>query len=135
MKGEKNMERERPLGVTVLAILAGIAAVIAAYHALQFLGVFRFNFGPVSFRNFNLFSALMYGLLVWVYVWLVQMLWRVDPSAWLFLVVITIFNLILDFLAMIGAGTGVEYGWSIFLNGIILIYCMLPGVRAAFGTK
>jgi len=36
---------------------------------------------------------------------------------------------------MIGAGTGVEYGWSIFLNGIILIYCMLPGVRTAFGTK
>jgi hypothetical protein len=77
----------------------------------------------------------MYGLLVWVYFWLVQMLWKVDPSAWIFLVVITIFNLILDFLGMIGAGAGVEYGWSIFFNGAILIYCMLPGVRNSFGTK
>ncbi len=128
------MEKERPLGVTILAVLAGVAAVIAAFHALQFLGIIPFNFGPFTFRNFSLFAALMYGLLVWVYIWLVQMLWKVDPSAWLFLVVITIFNLILDFLGMLGAGTGIEYGWSIFLNGIILIYCMLPGVRRAFGT-
>ena len=129
------MEKDRPIGVTILAVLAGIAALVAAFHALQFLGIIKFNFGPFAFRNFNLFAALMYGLLVWVYIWLVQMLWKVDPSAWIFLVVITIFNLILDFLGMIGAGTGVEYGWSIFLNGIVLIYCMLPGVRNAFGTK
>lgn len=129
------MEKERPIGVTILAVLAGIAAVIAAYHTLQFLGIFRINLGPLSFRNFDLFAALMYGLMVWVYIWLVQMLWQVDPSAWLFLVVITIFNLIIDFLAMMGLGTGVEYGWSIFLNAVILIYCMLPGVRKAFGTR
>lgn len=129
------MERERPIGVTILAVLAGIAAVIAAYHALQFLGIIKFNLGPFSVRNMNLFAALMYGLLVWVYVWLVQMLWKVDPSAWIFLVVITIFNLILDFLGMIGTESGVEYGWSIFLNSIVLIYCMLPGVRNSFGTK
>ncbi|UCD98273.1 MAG: hypothetical protein JSV42_15150 [Chloroflexota bacterium] len=129
------MTKERPFGVTILAVLAGVAAVIAAYHTLQFLGVFKFNFGPFSFRNFSLFAALMYGLLVWVYIWLVQMLWNVDPSAWLFLVVITIFNLILDFMGMLGTGTGIEYGWSIFLNGLVLIYCMLPGVRKAFGTS
>ncbi len=129
------MERERPIGVTILAVLAGVAAVIAAYHALQFLGIIKIDLGPFSVRNMNLFAALMYGLLVWVYVWLVQMLWKVDPSAWIFLVVITIFNLIIDFMGMIGTESGVEYGWSIFLNAIILIYCMLPGVRTAFGSK
>lgn len=129
------MEKDRPIGVTILAVLAGLAAVIAAYHALQFLGVIKFSFGPISFRNFNLFAALMYGLLVWVYIWLVQMLWRVDPSAWLFLVVITLFNLILEFLAVISADSTGEYSWSIFFNAAILIYCMLPGVRNAFGTK
>ncbi len=34
----------------------------------------------------------MWGLMVWVYAWLAQMLWRVRPEAWLFLVIITIFN-------------------------------------------
>jgi len=129
------MEKERPIGVTILAVLAGAAALVAVYHTLQFLGIISFKLGPFELRNMNLFAALMYGLLVWVYIWLVQMLWKVDPSAWIFLVVITIFNLILDFLGMIGTESGIEYGWSIFLNGIILIYCMLPGVRSAFGTK
>ena len=128
--------KERPIGVTILAVLAGIAAVIAAFHTLQFLGIFPwFSVGPYTFRDFNLFGALMYGLLTWVYIWLVQMLWRVDPSAWLFLVIITIFNLILAFVGMIGAGDWADFGWSVFLNAIILIYCMLPGVRRAFGTE
>ena len=35
---EVSQKKERPIGVTILAILAGIAAVIAAIHALQFLG-------------------------------------------------------------------------------------------------
>jgi len=35
--------------------------------------------------------------MVWVYVWLVMMLLDVDKQAWLFLAVITVFNLILDF--------------------------------------
>lgn len=128
------MEKERPLGVTILAVLAGVVAVIAVYHTLQFLGILPFRIGPFSFRNFQLFGALMYILLVWVYIWLVQMLWRVDPSAWLFLVIITMFNLILAFVGMVGAGDWTDFGWSVFLNAIILAYCMLPGVRRAFGT-
>ena len=30
------------------------------------------------------------------------MLWDVDPSAWLFQAVITVFNLILDFMVLVG---------------------------------
>ena len=76
----------------------------------------------------------MWGLMVWVYVWLVQMLWRVDPQAWLFLVIVTIFELMLDFIAMLGRSTWQDVAVSFFVNAIILIYCMLPGVKRAFGT-
>ena len=38
--------RARPIGVTILAILAGVAAVLAAIHALQFLGIIPFFVGP-----------------------------------------------------------------------------------------
>jgi hypothetical protein len=75
----------------------------------------------------------MWGLLVWVYVWLVQMLWRVDPAAWMFLVIVTLFELGLDFLAMLGSATWQDVSVSFIVNGIILLYCMLPGVRDAFG--
>jgi len=77
----------------------------------------------------------MWGLLVWVYVWLVQMLWRVEPAAWMFLVIITLFNLTLDFVAMLGSSTWQDVSISFFLNGIVLIYCLLPGVRRAFGAE
>lgn len=123
---------KRPFGATILAVLAGIAGLFSAVHLLQALGIIPYVIGPVAFRDFNLWYAFMWGLMVWVYIWLVQMLWQVRPEAWLFLAVITTFNLILGFVSMIGAGTWSDVSLSIILNGIILIYIMLPGVRQAF---
>ena len=90
--------------------------------------------GPISIRDFNLWYAIMWGLLVWVYIWLVQMLWRVDRVAWMFLVIITIWNLSMAFIAMLGVADWSDLSLSILVNALILIYCMLPGVREAFGT-
>ena len=128
--------KNRPIGVTILAILAGIAAVLAAIHALQFLGIIPFFIGPSGYKvhYFSFWYALMYGLLVWVYIWLMTMLWRVEPQAWMFLVVITMFYLILDFFTLFGANTWEDVAVSVIVNAIILLYCMLPGVRSAFGT-
>src|SRR5437016_11302779 len=94
--------RARPFGVTILAILAGIAAVLAAIHALQFLGLFPIVIGQkVAVRTYiSFWYALMYGLLFWVYIWLVRMFWRVDTAAWMFLVFITVFELILYILSL-----------------------------------
>ncbi len=133
---EVSQAKERPIGVTILAILAGIAAVLAAIHSLQFLGIFPFVVGPSGYtvHFFSFWYALMYGLLVWVYIWLTMMLWRVQPGAWMFLVIVTLFYLTLDFISMLGASTWQDVSVSIIVNAIILLYCMLPSVRAAFGT-
>lgn len=132
---ELSQAKERPVGVTILAILAGIAAVFAAVHALQFLGIIPFVLGPTGYtvRYFSFWYALMYGLLVWVYIWLTRMLWRVQPDAWMFLVIVTMFYLILDAITLIGATRWQDVSVSIIVNALILLYCMLPGVRAAFG--
>jgi hypothetical protein len=122
----------RPFGVTILAILAGIAAVLAGIHTLQALGIIPYFIGPVAIRGFNLWYAIMWGLMVWVYVWLVQMLWNVNPAAWLFLAVITIFNLTIDFVVILGEETWNDVSVSLVLNAIILIYIMLPPIRRAF---
>ncbi len=128
--------KERPVGVTILAILAGIAAVIAAFHALQFLGIIPFFMSPSGYavRYVSFWYALMYGLLVWVYIWLTMALWRVEPGAWMFLVIVTMFYLILDAITLIGVKTWADVGVSVIVNGLILLYCMLPGVKRAFGT-
>ncbi len=122
-----------PFGVTILAILAGFAAVLAGIHLLQAMGIIPYFIGDIAIRNFNLWYIIMWGLMVWVYVWLVQMLWNVNPQAWMFLAIITVFNLSINFFAMLGAATQwTDVSVDIILNAIILLYIMLPGVRRAF---
>jgi bacteriorhodopsin len=83
----------------------------------------------------NIWNAFMWGLLAYIYIWLVQMLWKVDPQAWLFLAAITTINLIFDFMAMAGSAGWTDVSVSFILNGLILLYVLLPGTRRAFGTE
>lgn len=124
---------KRPFGVTLLAILAGIAAVLAVIHFLQAIGIFPYMIGPIAIRDFSLWNAIMWALMIWVWVWVVQMLWRVDPQAWLFLAVITVFNLIFDFVLVMGQAEWSDISLSLLVNVVILAYIMLPGTRKAFG--
>ncbi len=39
------MKKRRPFGITILAILVGLGALVAIYHTLQFLRVLPFSFG------------------------------------------------------------------------------------------
>lgn len=127
--------KSRPLGVSVLAVLVGLAAVLAGVHALQALGIIGYAIGPFTVHDFSLWSFLMWALLVWVYIWLVQMLWQVNKQAWLFLAVITVFNMILGFTVMLGEGDWSDVSVSFILNALILIYIMLPGVKRAFDSE
>jgi hypothetical protein len=78
----------------------------------------------------------MWGIMLWIWVWVVQMLWSVNPQAWLFLAVISIFNLIVAFTYLLGQSTTwSDVSASFIVNGVILIYLMLPNVRRAFGQK
>ena len=127
--------KSRPFGVTILVIGAAFLAFMAVIHTLQALGILPYFISPGVSRGFSLFNAIMWGLMVWVYVWLVRMLLDMDPSAWLFLAVITIFNLILDFTLMLGAAGWSDVSISFIVNALVLIYIMLPGVRHAFGQR
>ncbi len=127
--------KQRPIVVTILAVLAGIVGVVSVIHALQGLGILPFFIGSFKVRNFDLWYAFMWGLMAWVYFWLTQMLWRVERSAWLFMAVITVFNLILDFTTMLTSGTTFsDVSVHFILNALILIYVLLPGTKRAFGV-
>jgi hypothetical protein len=123
----------RPIGVTILAIGAALLAVINGIIMIRFLGFLPF-LGPLDVRVFNLWYAFLYGLLAYVWAWLTGMLWNVDPQAWMFLAVIVVFNLCIDFVVLITGGTWYDINVSVILNGLLLVYLMLPGVRSAFGT-
>jgi len=124
---------KRPLGVTVLALLALLAAVVAAWHTLQMLHIVPVFFGPVRFFSFDLLGAIMWAIMVLIYLWVSRMLWSLDPQGWLFVTVISVTNLVLAFLSVLGATTFQEMLPSLLINGSILIYALLPGTKAAFG--
>jgi hypothetical protein len=129
------MSKSRPFGVTILAILAGIAAFFAVIHTLQMLHLFPISgpLGVFSFFTLDLLGALLWGLMAAIYIWLVRMLWNLDPQGWLFLVIIAIFNLILALVSILGNSSFQAMLPSILINGVILIYCLLPGTKEAFG--
>lgn len=124
---------ERPTSVTILVFLAALLAFLNAIAMLRFLGFLPF-LGVLDVRIFNFWYALMYGLLAYVWAWVAQMLWQVDRQAWLFLAVITVFNLCLAFVVLVTGGSWYDINVTVIVNTLILIYIMLPGVRDAFGT-
>ena len=111
-------------------------------HALQSLGILPLFIGRFTV-NANLltpnwWSFLMWALMVWVWVWLTRMLWNVEPAAWMFLAIISVFNLILDTMSVLFGGLGTsfsDYSLSFLVNGAILLYVMLPSTKAAFGLE
>ena len=122
---------KRPFGITLLAIVSGFFAILAAFAALRFLGI---GIGPARIPG-AYWYAFMYALLAWVYIWLAQMLLGMHPSAWMFLAIITVFNLIMNFMVLIGSGTWYDVNVAVILNGLVLIYIMLPGTKKAFGME
>ena len=129
------MEKKRPFGVTILAILAVVGAVVAIYYTLQMLHLIPITgpFGQFKFFTFDLLGAILWGMLAAIYIWVARMLWNLDPQGWLFVAVLSTLNLIIALISILGQSTWESMLPAILINGLILIYCLLPGTKAAFG--
>jgi len=127
----------RPIGVTVLAALASVALILSIVHLLQAIGLIPYVLGPIAIRDFNLWYVLMWALMIWVWLWVVRALLAVDPSAWLFLLIVSGFNLIFDFLTLISTPTALQQdiAVSFIVNLVIFGYAMLPSTKNAFGVQ
>ena len=128
--------RERPFGVTVLAGLAGVELVLAVVHLLQAIGILPYFIGPVSIRDFSLWYTLMWLLMIWVWIWAIRALLDMDPSAWLFVLIVSGFSVIFDFITIIGTPTATtDVSLSFVLGVAILVYTILPSTKRAFGIR
>jgi hypothetical protein len=126
----------RPLGVTILAALASVALILSIIHFLQALGIIPYFIGQISIRDVNLWYVLLWGLMIWVWLWVVRALLVMDPSAWLFLLIVSGFNIIFDFTTMLTTPTTTtDLSVSFVLNIIIFGYTMLPNTKASFGVE
>jgi hypothetical protein len=127
------MAKERPIGVTILAILALFGALMAFVYTLQMLHILPFYLGPIAYWEFSLIGAIFWGFLVLIWLAVFQMLMTMHPSGWMFCVILSGLNLLFDFFAILGGSSWEAMAPALLLNGIVLLYCLLPGTKKAFG--
>jgi hypothetical protein len=128
------MAKERPIGVTILAFLAILGAVNALIYTLQMLHLIPTYLGPIAFYQFSLIGAFFWGLLFFIWLAVFRMLWEVQPQGWMFVVLIAVFDLIYGIICVLGGSSWEAMAPIIIISGLILIYCLLPGTKQAFGV-
>ena len=124
----------RPIGITILALLAGLAGVFEVWRALVFLGVVSFEVigQKVSYPTAQWGPAFWAIVLALIWFWVAAGLWNVRAYAWQFGNFIAIFTVIFGFFAILGGSTteAETIGW--FLALVVLFYLNYPGVRDQF---
>jgi hypothetical protein len=129
---DQTVNARRPIGVVVLAILAGLAALLAAYHALQYLGLLPLALGPLRFYGFDLFGAILWGVTAAVWVWAAVNLWRLNPQALLFVILLAAWNFAMALLSWLGQSDFQAVLPALLLNGVILLYAFSQRTTRAF---
>jgi hypothetical protein len=126
------MAGERPIGVTILAILSLLGVAAAIIHTLQMLHIFPIVIGQVKFFTFDLLGALLWGVMVLIYIWVFNMLWNLNPQGWIFVVIVAVLNIIFAIVSAFGGSSWEAMAVPILINGVIILYCFMPGVKDAF---
>jgi len=125
---------QRPIGVTLLAIGAGLAGLYQIYLILVYLGIANFNFvgKEVSFPTQQWGAALWSLIIAAIWFWVATGFWNVRAYAWSFGTFISLFTLIWGFFAILFGSTLEAESTPIFLAFIIYLYLNYPGVRDHF---
>ncbi len=129
---------QRPIGVTALALGAGLAGLYEIWRALVFVGIANFTFvgKSVSFSGNPQWGQAIWALIIAaIWFWVAEGFWNVRAYAWSFGIFISIFTLIFGFMALL-FGSSVEaesVPWLLAL--LIYMYLNYPGVRDHFVEK
>jgi predicted flap endonuclease-1-like 5' DNA nuclease len=133
------VERHRNWAVYILVLLAIIAGILAFLDAARYMGWLPITetvpgLGEINFvvPNAQWFAALMSAIVGIIWFVVAWWLWTLNPSGWLFVIIIAIFNIILLLLAVLGKTTFNQILPALLVNGLALILALLPGTKAAF---
>lgn len=127
--------RKRTIAVVILAVVAVLAGLAAVYDTLRFLNILpQEQIGELEFMgSINWLGALLSGIVALIWFSVASQLWNLNPQGWLFVAVISVLNLILLVMSLLGSSSFGAVAPGIVLNVVALVLTMLPGTKAAFG--
>ncbi|HEY7133003.1 MAG TPA: hypothetical protein VH440_12185 [Candidatus Limnocylindrales bacterium] len=125
---------QRPIGVTLLAIGAGLAGLYQVWMILIYLGIVNFNMvgKEVAFPSAQWGAALWSLILAAIWFWVAAGFWNVRAYAWSFGSFIALFTLIWGFFALLFGTTYEAQTIPWLLAGGIYLYLNYPGVQKHF---
>jgi hypothetical protein len=125
----------RPIGVSLLAVGAGLIGIYELYRALIFMGIVSFN---VGIGNTIEFDQPQWGQVFWSLVlaaiWFYEAkgFWQLRAYAYSFGIFIAFFTLIWGFFSALGGSSLEAETIPWFLALVILLYLQYPGVQQHF---
>jgi hypothetical protein len=124
----------RPIGVSLLALGAGIAGLFEIWRTLVFLGIATWTFvgKEVTFPDPQWGQAIFAIILAAIWFWVAAGFWNVRAYAWSFGTFISLFTLIFGFFAAIGSSTLEAEFVPMFIALLIFMYLNYPGVQQHF---
>ena len=128
----------RGIGVTLLAIGAGIAGLFQVWRILVFLGITSFNIvgTEVSFTEPQWGQVIWGAVLAAIWFWVAAGFWGVRAYAWQFGIFISLFTMVFGFFSILASNTTTEFemiGW--LLSIAIFFYLNYPGVQQNFANS
>jgi hypothetical protein len=127
--------RDRPLGVWIITILAGIQFVLAIAHFLQALGILPYVVGGAEYGD-SLWYAIVWAFLIWVWGWVTWALYTLNPQGWLVVMLASGFAAIFNFINMAAATQATpDLTLTFLVDVVIFAYALLPSTQKAFGLK
>lgn len=127
--------RKRTAAVVILAVVALIAGLVAVYDTLRYLNIVpQEQIGELEFMgSINWLGALLSGIVALIWFSVASQLWNLNPQGWLFVAVISVLNLILLVMSLLGSSSFGAVAPGIVLNVVALVLTLLPSTKAAFG--
>jgi hypothetical protein len=127
---------QRPIGVTLLAIGAGLLGVLQIYRMLIFGGILSFDYGigkTVTFPNPQWGQILWCAIIAAIWFYEAVGFWNLRGYAWGFGNFIALFTVIWGFFSILAAGSSTELESLVWIISIaIYFYLNYPGVREHF---
>ena len=125
---------QRPIGVVLLAVGAGLAALYQLYMVLVYMGWISFEIvgQSVSYPDPQWGAALWTLLIAAIWAWVAIGFWNLRAYAISFGIFISLFTLVWAFFSLLFGNSVENQTIAVLLSGAIFLYLSYPGVQQAF---